>query len=345
MITTLCYTSFSFSYLAKARVLAKTFKRYNPQIMFLALILDECPNDFKLDINDEPFDDVQFAGTFLQKDDFHSWIFKHNIVEACTAIKGPAIQPIINKYKPEKIIYLDPDIAVFDSMSPIVDALDEYDIILTPHQLTHEKKDDHIAIRDNEIASLKYGIFNFGFYAFKTSEEGLKFSTWWSDRLMDYCEDNIPDGLFTDQKWGNHIPVFFDKVLILKDPGYNVASWNLSQREISFNDIGQILVNGNNLVFYHFTKLGPLGEQMTARYASTNIEVYELWEWYKNEVDNNRSESIPGGWWVYGHYDDNTPIKQTDRDLYKKRIDLQKAFTNPFDKNGLKAWISQATDI
>jgi len=38
----------------------------------------------------------------------------------------------------DKIFYLDPDVAVFAPLSPMLDMLDEASILLTPHQLTPE---------------------------------------------------------------------------------------------------------------------------------------------------------------------------------------------------------------
>ncbi len=57
--------------------------------------------------------------------------------------------------------------------------------------------------------------------------------------------------MFTDQRWVDFVPSFFDHH-ILKDPGYNVAYWNLHGREV-FNDGDRYLVNGVPLRFFHFS--------------------------------------------------------------------------------------------
>ena len=52
----LVYTSITKSYLPKARVLAKSIKKFHPNWTFVLLLSDELPNGF--DLNNEPFDEV-----------------------------------------------------------------------------------------------------------------------------------------------------------------------------------------------------------------------------------------------------------------------------------------------
>ena len=58
---------------------------------------------------------------------------------------------------------------------------------------------------------------------------------------------------------------------------------------------GKCLVNGSPLRFFHFTKLGPIGDTMTRKYAQDNVEVYELWSWYKRMVDRLSEKGVPSG--------------------------------------------------
>lgn len=336
-----CFTSFTFSYLAKARLLAWSLKRFHPDWHFIAVITDEPPEAFSFNPVTEPFDEVIW-GQSLDIPNINAWIFKHSIVEVCTAVKGPVLKAL-GQAGYEKIVYLDPDIAVINSLQPVIDLLDSSSIVLTPHQLTPESTP--IAINDNEIGSLKHGIFNLGFVAIRSDGEGMRFAQWWNDRLLDYCYDDIPRGLFTDQRWCDHAPVFFEGVHILKDPGYNVASWNLSNRKLQFSANGELLVNGVPLRFYHVTKFGPIGETMTSRYAQGNTPVYEIWCWYRNTLNRFSESAIPASWWFYSRYDNGQPITESERSLYKSRADLQKAFSNPFKSadGGYALWYRAST--
>ncbi len=164
---------------------------------------------------------------------------------------------------------------------------------------------------------------------------------WWNDRLLSFCYDDIPNGLFVDQRWCDHVPSFFDHVAILRDPGLNVASWNLSHRTVTVDKAGRVLINGSPLRFWHFTKLGPVGDTMTRRYAGKNFPVYELWAWYRRQAEEATSRSVPSGYWAFGKFESGTPIPKAARELYRHRVDLQQAFKDPY-KSGpgsLEEWL------
>ena len=54
----LVYSSFTFSYLNRARVLFSTLRRFHPDWDLVALITDEPPEGFRLRVEEEPFDRV-----------------------------------------------------------------------------------------------------------------------------------------------------------------------------------------------------------------------------------------------------------------------------------------------
>jgi hypothetical protein len=340
------FTSCSYSYLNRARVLASSLKRQHPDWVLWLVMTDKEPAGFALDLASEDFDRLLTAEDMFGEAT-EQWLFGHDIVEACTAVKGRACSHILAEKGCEKLVYFDPDIAVFNPMTPVIDLLEDYSIVLTPHQTDPEPKKDFVAIRDNEITSLDYGIFNLGFVAIANDAEGRRFAKWWEDRLQDWCHDQLGIGLFVDQKWCNLVPCFFDRVKVLRDPGFNVASWNLSQRVMRYDDDGQALINDVPLRFYHFTKLGPVGDTMTQRYARDNIEIYELWWWYRHQVIDASTPDIPKGWWHYGSFDNGEKIPKPVRELYRSRKDLRAAFPRPqmTEGNSLYAWLCAHTDM
>lgn len=345
-MTVHAFTSCSFSYLNRARVLAATLRHHHPEWIIWLVMTDKEPDGFILDLDKEDYDQVLTAEE-LFGEETERWLFGHDIVEACTAVKGRASTRILDEPGCEKLFYFDPDIAIFNPMTPVEDLLNQYSIVLTPHQTDPDCREDRVAIRDNEITSLDYGIFNLGFVAFRNDDEGRRFAQWWDDRLTDWCHDRLDIGLFVDQKWCNLVPCFFDSVKILRDPGYNVASWNLSQRVMRYDEEGIALINDVPLRFYHFTKLGPVGDVMTQRYAKGNIEIYELWWWYRHKVISFSDPSIPKGWWYYGTFDNGVKISKSVRELYRDRPDLTETFPNPLhtEGNSFYAWLKAETDL
>ena len=328
------YTSFTFCYLNRARVLAKTLRQQHPDWVIWAVIVDRPPAGFEFDLSKEDFDRV-ITVEMLLGELTNPWLFGHDIVEACTAVKAHALQHIMAQPEVEKVFYFDPDIAVFNSMGEVVDLLDHYNIVVTPHQVEPELANENQAIIDNEICSLQTGIFNLGFLAVNKSPEAQKFVQWWADRLFSFCHDRTDLGLFVDQKWCNLRPCFFEGVKVLRNPGYNVASWNLSKRKMAYDENGQAQINNQPLRFFHFTKLGPTGDVMTKRYARDNMEIHELWAWYCQEVANATDPLIPNGWWYYGIYSDGSAIEKSSRVLYRNKNNLAKhlpQLSNPFNR-------------
>lgn len=333
------FTSFSFSYVNRARVLAQSVKRHHPDWSLTAVIVDRPPPGFTFDPAAEPFDRVLSADEVIAERG-PAWLYCHNVIEACTAVKGPVLCRLLSE-DVDGVVYLDPDIAVFAELEPVVAALRDASITLTPHQV--EPNVGARAIRDNELTSLRLGAYNLGFLAVRADPTGRAFAEWWAGRLAEMCYDEPAEGLFVDQKWCDLIPCLFERVAILRDRGLNVASWNLSRRRVAFDAAGEPTVDGVPLRFFHFTKLGPAGEAMTRRYAGDNLEVHELWAWYAREVEFASDAAIPEGWWAFSTYDDGTPIAQAERALYRRRRDLQSAFLQPFatGPGTYRAWLAR----
>jgi hypothetical protein len=338
-VKVLCYSSFTFSYLNRARVLYQTLRRFHPDWELVALITDKPPAGFRFDPANEPFDRVVWAED-LGVPDFQAWLFKHDVVEVCTAVKGPFLHQACASGA-DAVIYLDPDTALFGSLAPLEAWLEDHDILLTPHLIDANVTAE--AIADNDLSASRTGIFNLGFVAIRTTGEGARFAQWWNDRLLDWCYDDMPAGLFVDQRWCDHVPALFDRVKVIRDPGYNVASWNLSTRTVAVQKDGQVTVNGAPLRFWHFTKLGPMGDAMTKKYGGRNFPVYEVWSWYKRQVTKATSSAIPERWWAYGAYTDGQPIEKAHRVLYRQRTDLQAAFPDPFQagEGGYSQWLER----
>ena len=322
----LVYTSITKSYLPKARVLAKSVKHFHPDWTFVLLFSDELPEGF--DLTQEPFDEILCIDQLGIKN-WKAWAFGHAVVELCTAVKGPAAELLAKRPNVDKIMYIDPDIKVFASLSSLDELLNQRDILLTPHLLDAETDID--AIRDNEISALKHGVYNLGFFAAKTTGQGLDFIRWWAERLRHFCRDDIPGGLFTDQRWCDLAPAFFSELGIVRDKGCNVATWNIAHRRLSKNDSGTFFVADVPLRFYHFTSYdNGNGVAMLKRYASNQSIAQELWDIYGKELRAEGHGDPRNNGWAYGQFENGMPIPLESRRLYQTRLDVQKAFPEPY---------------
>jgi hypothetical protein len=153
----------------------------------------------------------------------------------------------------EEVVYFDSDVLVYTNLKELEDNLQKYNFVITPHILS--PIDDGFGPSDKHI--LRAGIYNLGFIAVKKSDESQHFINWWKDRLYKYCYNRPNEGLVVDQNWINFLPVFFEKILIEKDLGYNVAYWNLHERIISQKDALFFVNDRIPLKFYHFSGFNP----------------------------------------------------------------------------------------
>lgn len=243
----IAFTICSNNYLAKARIVAKTFLGKHPGYCFFIFLVDELHAE--IDYKSTP--GVKIVAIKDVVPNIDELAKMYSIIELNTAVKPAVFTFLFKEYKSNHILYLDPDLMIFDRFSEIEERFksDDCNIIITPHSCS--------PIDDGKIPSeihlIVYGIYNLGFIAVKNTPESQKFLDWWHDRLMKYCFIDPQNGMFTDQIWINYAPIYFNGVYILKHLGYNVSHWNLYERNIEAID-GIYYVNGvEKLKFFHFS--------------------------------------------------------------------------------------------
>ncbi|MGI0481911.1 hypothetical protein ACN4EE_14140 [Geminocystis sp. CENA526] len=319
------FTSCTNNYLPKARVLGNSLKKFHPNLQFHLILCDRISD--KIHLENEPFDSI-ITIEELPISNFKSWIFKHNLVEMCTAVKGLGFLEIFKRYNCDNVIYFDPDIAIFYPLNELLENFNHSSILLTPHQLEPEKTKEMVI--DNEICFLRYGTFNLGFLGVKNSEEGIKFLEWWSSRCLNFCYDDPANGLYTDQRSIDLVPSFFSDISILRHCGYNVANWNLSNRHFTGNVDHIIWVNEQPLCFYHFSSSQGI---MPEKYNLINSSIESLLEWYKNECEKMGQKEFSKMSCYYDYFDNGELIKKQARLLYREKLKLQEKYPNPFETN------------
>jgi hypothetical protein len=289
------FTVASPSYWTRVLVLAESLKRWHPQDDFVLVAVDHPSDELKVELR-SPLIDLVIDTTSLHR--FHPAMAatQLSIVEFSTSVKADSLITLFDMGY-ESVGYLDPDTVVFSELSGLEACMRQADLVLVPHQLTPDFED--WAIRENEIGTLKHGTFNFGCLLVRNSPEGRRFAEWWSHRLSTYCLDSPCEGLFTDQKWGDLVPIFFPSTQICRHAGVNVASWNLRERRLSFDDRGQVSVNlrGHEnlhvpLELFHFTKAESAGQFVTARHAGSQPVVAGLWRWYLAQIRVRSGETV-----------------------------------------------------
>jgi hypothetical protein len=232
------------NYLAQAKVLVESIRRIYPENEVYVLVIDGIPEDAQ---------HIEKAKLVLPEDlDMPAgWLREmrsyYDAMELATSLKPFLLRWLLND-QISTVSYLDPDILLISEIKEGIDAARKYGIALTPHRLT---PGSNFSLEKTELNFLKSGVFNLGYISVST--KSLPMLNWWGERLHFYCTKFPGYDVFTDQKWINLIPSFFEHSVI-KNKGYNLASWNLDERTLQ-NVEGKIHAGDDLLVFIHFAQM------------------------------------------------------------------------------------------
>ncbi len=230
-------------------------RNYWPQVLVLAESLRRCAPASRMHVL--ALDDVQDlpspAMAVTRLDDLE---LDHKRLRVCltvteraTAVKPAFLQHLFSAGAGDRLAYVDPDLLFLSPLSPVEEALERSDVVITPH-FADEAEPGSVT---REIQFARGGIFNLGFIALRRSPTADRLLSWWGQRALAHSSEDALDGMFTDQRWVDYVPAMFPGVFICRDPGLNVAPWNITGRRIEKRD-GVYHAAGRPLVFFHFSK-------------------------------------------------------------------------------------------
>jgi glycosyltransferase involved in cell wall biosynthesis len=335
---TIC-TIIAKNYLAQARCLAESFYAQHPTGRMFALLVDQPSGCF--DPAAEPFTSVSVADLAVRG--FAHMAFRYNVVELSTAVKPFFIEYLFDRYDLDHLIYLDPDIYCYRPLTPLLDGLRQHRVVLTPHLLA--PLDDEY--RPNELDLLLVGSYNLGCIGLARNPELHTFLRWWQRHLERDCVIDLARGLFVDQRWIDMLPALFDGVAVVRDPGCNVAYWNLAQRDVTPSTDGW-LVNGQPLTFYHFS--GLMLEDIDRislhqnRYTLAKLpKLRPLFRHYHSRLLAHGVATARHWSYGYGAFANGVPIAEMARQLWRDN-DGEHRWPQPFDTSGpdsFFSWLNQ----
>jgi hypothetical protein len=250
------------NYFAQALLLHRSYRTHHPDADFHVLLVDRRDEAFAARFPDVRITWVEDVGL----PHFAAHALRFDVIELSTNVKAHSLALLLEHY--ETALYIDPDMVVFDALAPVYDALADSNIVVTPASMT-PILDGH---RPDDVEFLRVGVFNLGFIGVRRGDEALRFLRWWSDRCLSDGFHETQSGVFVDQKWIDLVPCYFDGCCILKDPGINMAQWNLHERTLSVVD-GRYRVNGGvPLRLFHFSSFNPHKPQAIAHRQSRFAE-------------------------------------------------------------------------
>jgi glycosyltransferase involved in cell wall biosynthesis/SAM-dependent methyltransferase len=245
------------NYLAAARVLAESLRENHPESRCHVLVIDGVEGHF--DAASEPFEVVEPDA--LDLPGFERMASLYGVLELATAVKPWLLRKLLQDLG-DGVVYLDPDTRIYAPITEVFDAVREHGLVLNPHNTEPMPRDTR---KPNEQDILMAGAYNLGFIGLAPSEFSDSFLDWWSERLEEDCIVDPARGFFVDQRWIDLVPGLAPDFHLIRDPGFNVAYWNLPTRELSRSN-GHYLVNGSPLRLFHFSGFKTTRPHLLSQY-------------------------------------------------------------------------------
>ncbi|MQA62100.1 MAG: FkbM family methyltransferase [Actinophytocola sp.] len=346
------------NYLPAATVLARSYLRHHRGHGFVIAVIDEHwqgPSGGGEHIDHPDCLLVGPAAFGITESDYHRMATAYNVTELATSVK-PFLLRELRKSTPESVvIYLDPDIEIFAEMPEVAELANERQLVLTPHFLSPMPRDGK---QPDEAAIMGSGVFNLGFIA--TGPGSEDFLDFWAERLRHDAIVAPERQLFTDQRWVDQVPALFGNH-VLRDPGFNVAYWNLHERGLTADSDGTVYAGAQPLRFFHFSGYRPETSWLLSHHAADKPRVLlsehplvrKLCVNYGAALrEAGYAESLAAIPYGFATFPDGEPISASTRALFREgwiraeRKDEQPpphAF-GPDGGRGLRQWLISPAD-
>ncbi|MDQ6745795.1 MAG: class I SAM-dependent methyltransferase [Actinomycetota bacterium] len=236
------------NYVAFARVLARSFGEHHPDGAFSVLVIDDFTGF--IDPTTEPFELI--TPEAIGCEEFDQMACRYDVLQLSTAVKPWLLRHLLARGA-STITYLDPDIRVCAPLTELERLGREHSLVLTPHNTKPIPFDGE---RPSQVDIMISGVFNLGYVTMGQGEQSQRLLDWWSQRLIRDCRVDPVLGYFVDQRWIDLVPGWLDDFAIVRRPEFNVAYWNLHDRDLQ-HDGERYTVNGSPLGFFHFSGFDP----------------------------------------------------------------------------------------
>ena len=319
-MTSAFFTITARNYLHYARALAASLAQRGDQIERVLVIVD-APSG-SINSNELPefdrvihFDEIGLPAAV-------AFSFRYDVIELCTAVKPFVFSKLLDEGY-DQLVYLDPDILVYRPLSEVFALLASgASSVLTPHSLAPnlhaEPPDEH--------TFLQADAYNLGFVAIADTRHSRDALQWWQARLEhEFVSNRVREGVFFDQKFMDLWPSYCADTIILRDPTYNVAYWNLGTRHIAATESGY-LVEGLPLTFFHFSGIVPgnrkvLSKHQTRWTTASSPELSRLVDEYHVALDNGARAKWSEAPYGYATFRDGTTIPKLARVYFREELE------------------------
>lgn len=228
----LVYTVCSISQIPFALALGEDLQKYEPNTQFVIGLADRLPSDlptvaFPIISADEL--GLPFLSEMAEK---------YTVDELTRSLKPYFASFLEKKHQANKIIFLESQTQLFQSLSKTWEILDEYDIVLSPN-ITQQRNPSHPI---NEPSFLNAGLYNAGFWGYKPSVQANNFLTYWKERTKEKGYFDFCHGFGAEQLWLNFIPIFQENVYVQSEIGVHYHPYNWIENPLSIDENGSYVI-------------------------------------------------------------------------------------------------------
>ncbi len=200
------------------------------------------------------------------------------VAEYCWTLSSNFTQHVmINQPHIDMITYVDADLLFYSDVQPLFDEIGDASISIIEHRFTERLKDREVN-----------GRFCVEWVGFRRDAEGLACLSRWAQQCVDWCYYRLEDGKMGDQKYLDEWPDLYDSCHILMHKGAGIAPWNYAQYVFETNSAGDITVEGDALIFYHFHQFQLLEngryDRLSRFYTSDCKEPESVYTLYEREI-------------------------------------------------------------
>lgn len=196
------------------------------------------------------------------------------------------VEYVLQELNFDTVIFIDGDTYTYHDYEDLQDTAQNHSLVVIPHLTTPLPNDNKFP--QNRIICLS-GNYNTGVWA--ASKKGLNFIKWWKEQTILFPITKPEAGFVNEQGWLRFAADFDDNVKVFRHPGYNVAYWNIKQRDIIIQN-SKLYIDQKPLAVIHFSglkkEISPA--QMSVfqnRYIlNTDDIVYKLYNDYYNLIWN-----------------------------------------------------------
>jgi glycosyltransferase involved in cell wall biosynthesis len=327
------------NYVAFARVLARSIAEQRPGARCFVLSVDD-PDGY-IDGDAEPFELVTTGEIGLER--FEQMATMYDVLELSTAVKPWLMRHLIEQRGCDRLAYLDPDIRLYDSLDEIDRLLGEHQVVVTPHFTEPLPRD---GLKPSEQDILTSGTYNLGFLGLARGDESAALLDWWSERLATDCIVDPERGFFVDQRWIDLAPGLVESFHVLRDPGYNVAYWNLGGRALRKAG-GGYEVNGRPLRFFHFSGYDPRHPDRISKHQDRidflgEPALRELYDAYGADLLASDFELAVDWPYGIGELPNGVALDRPLRRVYRDGVLARELDGDPFSDDGAAALLEYA---